>query len=135
MLRHGRQSAVVTEIGGGLRSWCSDGVELLDTFAADAPADSYRGKVLAPWPNRVRDGRYVFGGVEHRLLLTEPESGAALHGLVLDGPFAVVASSGHAVTLAFELSRRPGYPFALRIEVTYELGADGLAFELRATNT
>jgi aldose 1-epimerase len=134
-LRHGRQSAVVTEIGGALRSWCADGVELLDTFAADAPADSYRGKVLAPWPNRVRDGRYVFGGAEQRLVLNEPERGAALHGLVLDERFAVVASSPQAVTLACDLRDRPGYPFALRIEVAYELGADGLAFELRATNT
>src|SRR4051794_41959529 len=100
MLRHGRQSAVVTEIGGGLRSWCSDGVELLDTFAADAPADSYRGKVLAPWPNRVRDGRYVFGGAEHRLGLNEPERGAALHGLRLDEALIVVAASGGAVTPA-----------------------------------
>src|SRR3954454_7687142 len=125
MLRHGRQSAVVTEIGGALRSWCSDGVELLDTFAADAPADSYRGKVLAPWPNRVRDGRYTFGGVERRLVLNEPERGAPRHGLVLAARFAVVARATHAVTLAYDLRPRPGYPFALRVEVEYELGDAG----------
>src|SRR3954447_8621032 len=131
MLRHGRQSAVVTEIGGGLRSWCADGVELLDTFGADAPADSYRGKVLAPWPNRVRDGRYAFGGIEHRLVLNEPERGAALHGLVLDERFAVIARATHAVTLACNLRGRPGYPFALRVEVEYSLGDAGLSFALR----
>jgi aldose 1-epimerase len=133
-LRRGRQSAVVTEIGGGLRSWRADGVELLDTFAPDAPADSYRGKVLAPWPNRVRDGRYVFGGVEHRLTVTEPGRCAALHGLVLDEPFAVVDRSPAAVTLACELRDRPGYPFAIRLEVSYALGADDLAVTLRASN-
>jgi galactose mutarotase-like enzyme len=112
-----------------------DGVELLDTFAADAPADSYRGKVLAPWPNRVRDGRYTFGGAEHRLVLNEPERGAALHGLVLEQRFAVVARATHAVTLGCDLGLRLGYPFALRVEVEYELGDAGLSFALRATNT
>src|SRR3954447_8056399 len=134
MLRHGRQSAVVTEIGGGLRSWCSDGVELLDTFAAGAPADSYRGKVLAPWPNRVRDGRYVFGGVAHRLPITEPERGTALHGLVLEERFAVAHRATDAVTLACDLRPRAGYPFALRVEVGYALRPAGLEIELRATN-
>ncbi len=135
-LRRDGTSAVVTEVGAGLRSWRVDGVELLDTFPAGAPADSYRGKVLAPWPNRVRDGRYAFGGAEHRLALNEPERGAALHGLVLDEPFAVVARATHAVTLGCDLGPRAGYPFALRVEVEYELGdAEELRFTLRATNT
>jgi aldose 1-epimerase len=134
-LRRDGRRAVVTEVGAGLRSWCVDGEELLDTFAADAPADSYRGKVLAPWPNRIRDGRYVFAGVEHRTPVTEPERSTALHGLVLGERFAAVRRSTQAVTLASDLRPRPGYPFALRVEVDYELGADGLAFALRATNT
>jgi aldose 1-epimerase len=134
-LRRGAARAVVTERGARLRSWSVGGAELLDTFAADAAPDSYRGAVLAPWPNRVRDGRYVFGGVEHRLAVTEPERRAALHGLVLDEPFAVVARSAADVTLACELRDRPGWPFAVRLEVSYALDADGgLGVTLRATN-
>jgi aldose 1-epimerase len=134
-LRRGAACAVVTERGARLRSWRVGGDELLDTFAADAPADSYRGAVLAPWPNRVRDGRYAFGGAEHRLALTEPERGAALHGLVLDEPFTVVERPPAGVTLACELRDRPGYPFAIRLEVSYALGADGgRAVTLRAAN-
>jgi aldose 1-epimerase len=133
-LRSDGQRVVVTEVGGGLRSWCVDGEELLDTFDAGAPADSYRGKVLAPWPNRIRDGRYAFGGVEHRLPLNEPERGAALHGLVLDERFDVVAWSTHAAMLRCDVPARPGYPFSVRVEVEYELGAGGLAVALRATN-
>jgi aldose 1-epimerase len=134
-LRRNGASAVVTEVGAGLRSWCVDGAELLDTFPGGAPADSYRGKVLAPWPNRVRDGRYAFGGAEHRLALNEPERGAALHGLVLDERFAVVARATHAATLACDLRPRPGYPFALRVEVEYSLGEAGLSWARRAPNT
>jgi aldose 1-epimerase len=134
-LRRDGATAAIAEAGATLRSWCVDGVELLDTFAAGAPPDSFRGAVLAPWPNRVRDGRYRFGGAEHRLVLNEPERGAALHGLVLDERFAVVERATHAVTLACDLRPRPGYPFAVRVEVSYELGATGLQLELRATNT
>jgi aldose 1-epimerase len=133
-LRRDGQRAVVTEVGAGLRSWQVDGEELLDTFAAGAPADSYRGKVLAPWPNRIRDGRYAFGGTEHRTPLTEPARGAALHGLVLDAPFAVSDRTAGAVTLCHVLPPRPGYPFRLRLEVRYALGPDGLAATVRATN-
>jgi aldose 1-epimerase len=133
-LRAGRARAVVTEVGGGLRSWAIDGEELLDTFAPDAPADAFRGKVLVPWPNRLRDGRYAFGGVERRTPVTEPERSTALHGLVLDERFTLVRRSEAAVTLGHVLRPRPGYPFTLRLEVEYALGDDALTVTLRATN-
>ena len=44
---------------------------------------AYRGALLAPWPNRVVDGRYTFDGEEQQLPLTEPERGHALHGLLV----------------------------------------------------
>ena len=56
-----------------------DGREQLAPFGA---AD-FGGKVRAPWPNRIRDGRYRFAGREHVTPITEPERGTALHGLVL----------------------------------------------------
>jgi aldose 1-epimerase len=133
-LRAGAARAVVTEVGGGLRSWQIDGEELLDTFAADAPADTFRGKILAPWPNRLRDGRYAFAGVEQRTPVTEPERSTALHGLVLDERFTVVRRSEAAITLDHVLRPRSGYPFTLRLEIEYALGDDALTVTLQATN-
>jgi aldose 1-epimerase len=133
-LRAGRARAVVTEVGAGLRSWAIGDEELLDTFAADAPADTFRGKVLAPWPNRLRDGRYAFAGVEQRTPVTEPERATALHGLVLDERFTVVRGSEAAVTLGHDLHPRPGYPFGLRLELDYALADAALTVTLRATN-
>ena len=82
------QRAVVTEVGATLRSWRVDEREQLDTFEIDELGDGFRGKVLAPWPNRIRDSRYVFGGAEHRVAISEPERGNALHGLVHVGELA-----------------------------------------------
>jgi aldose 1-epimerase len=63
-----------------LRSYTVDGRELLDGYAADEMASSARGQPLIPWPNRVRDGRYRWGGAEHQLPLNEPAKGNAIHG-------------------------------------------------------
>src|SRR6266511_94848 len=113
------QRAVVTEVGATLRSWRVGGRELLDTFPVDAPGDGFRGKVLLPWPNRIRGGRYVFGGAEHRLPVTEPERDAALHGLVLWSSFRPLRRSAREIALTHRLHPQPGYPFTLDIEVAH----------------
>ena len=61
-ITHGSQQAVVTEVGATLRAYRVDGVEVLDGFGAEELATGGRGQVLAPWPNRLGDGRYTFEG-------------------------------------------------------------------------
>ena len=39
------------------------------------------GQILAPWPNRIRDGHYTFEGSAYQLPLTEPARHNAIHGL------------------------------------------------------
>jgi aldose 1-epimerase len=53
---------------------------------------------------------------------------------VLDEPFALVDRSTHALTLRCDLRPRPGYPFAVRLEVEYALADERLEVALRATN-
>ena len=131
-LEHQRQRVMVTEIGAALRSWTVHGNELLDTNGAGEPDDAFRGKVLVPWPNRLRDGRYVFDGAEHRTALTEPERGSALHGLATGSRWRAIRSSTRHLTLAYDLSPQPGYPFALLVTVGYELTSGGVVATLRA---
>ena len=56
---HGGGRATVVEVGAGLRSSVAGGRELLDEYGEHETATSARGQVLIPWPNRLRDGRYV----------------------------------------------------------------------------
>ena len=58
----GDQVAVVTEMGATLRSYDVAGRAVLDPFAQDRRPDGGRGQLLAPWPNRIRDGRYTLRG-------------------------------------------------------------------------
>jgi len=133
-LRRGRQQLVVTEIGAGVRSWTVAGQELLASFSPGEYDAAFCGRLLVPWPNRVRDGRYAFDGAEHRLELTEPERGNALHGLVLHSRWHGVRTSARRVSLSYELHPRAGYPFALALAVSYELASGGIVMTLHATN-
>ena len=78
----GEQRAVVVEVGGGIRSYSAGGSDLIHGYRADEMCSAGRGQVLIPWPNRVRDGRYMFRGRRHQLALTEPALSNAIHGLV-----------------------------------------------------
>ena len=133
-LEHGRQRAVVTEVGATLRSWSLDGTELLDSFGLDTPGGAYRGKVLMPWPNRLRDGAYEFAGRRHALALTEPERGNALHGLVTWVNWRESERTSSRIRLSHRLHAQPGYPFVLDLDVTYALTGDGVEVTLEATN-
>lgn len=123
----GNERLVVSPIGARLESWSIDGRELL----ADG---DFAGKVLAPWPGRLRDGRYRFDGAEHRTPTTERERRNALHGLTTDRRWREIRSSPRNLTLAYDLRPEHGYPFSLALEAEYELAAGSVAATLRAGN-
>jgi aldose 1-epimerase len=133
-LERGRQRLVVSEVGGGARSWTVDGSEQLASFASGTRDGAFAGKPLMPWPNRLRDGRYAFEGAEHRVAITEPETSTALHGLTLSSRWRASRTSAHGITLSHQLRGREGYPFALDLVVGYELDSAGVVVTLRATN-
>jgi aldose 1-epimerase len=133
-LASGDQRAVVTEVGAGLRAYAAGGREVLDGYRADELADSGRGQLLLPWPNRIRDGVYRFDGREHRLPLDEPERGNAIHGLVRWSSWTPVERAADRVVLEHVLHPRPGYPFTLELRVEYALGANGLSVRTAARN-
>src|SRR5690606_34427156 len=92
------------------------------------------GQVLAPWPNRIRDGQYTFGGETHQLPLTEPDRHNALHGLVNWLPWRRVDFSESSVTCECLLPAQPGYPWTLSLRTTWELSDAGLSAAHWVTN-
>ena len=130
----GDQVAVVTEVGASLRSYAAGGRDVVDGYELGEPASAGRGQVLAPWPNRLDGGRYVFDGVEGRAAIDEPERGNAIHGLVRWIPWLLGAKAEDAVTLRTVLGPKAAYPWRLELEVEYRLGPDGLTVVTWATN-
>ena len=134
VLTSGGAEVTVVEVGGGLRSYRHGGRELLDGYAVTEPAEHGRGHLLAPWPNRIADGRYTWDGAAHQLALTEPESATAIHGLVRFVPWRVLTRGADRLELEHLLYPQPGYPFALRLRVAYALTGEGLRVTTTATN-
>lgn len=130
---HGYE-AVIASVGASLRTLTSHGRDLVVPFDADEVRPAYRGATLAPWPNRVVDGRYTFGGVEHRLALTEPDRGQALHGLLAWAEFSDRLVLDDRVVLAAVIEPQSGYPFRVEVETEYRIDADGLHQTVTAHN-
>lgn len=83
-----------------------------------------KGQVLAPWPNRLADGRYSFEGTSGVAALDEPEHHNAIHGLVRWLGFEPVRLEDHHVTLSVEVMPQPAYPWRLYLELSYELPSE-----------
>ncbi len=133
-LSHGDQRATVVEVGGGIRCYTEGSRPLLDGYSGEEMCSGGRGQPLIPWPNRLRDGRYEFGGERLQLALSEPERGNAIHGLVRWASWSLVERAPARVVLGHVLHPRPGYPFALRLHLEYELSPLGLTVTTRAQN-
>ena len=134
LLARGEQTAVVTEMGATLRDYRVGDRVVVDGFPEDARPDGGRGQVLAPWPNRVRNGSYTFDGSEHQLAVSEVAAGNAIHGLVRWVGWAVAEQDTDRVSLTTTVWPQTGYPWLLRLTATYALDDDGLTVEISARN-
>lgn len=133
-IRSGPVEAVVVEMGGGLRSLTVDGEDLVAGYPEDAIPSAGRGQTLAPWPNRIRDGRYAFGGSDHELPITERATGTASHGLVRWESFRAAEQDDDRVVLGHTVLPRPGYPFALEVRIAWSVDPHGLRCATTMTN-
>ena len=129
---HGRQEVVVCEVGATLRSYPVGPTTVLDGFGSDEWSHSGRGQVLAPWPNRLADGRFEFNGVRAQAALDEPERRNAIHGLVRWMPWTLQTRHQNQLSLRLQLHPSPGYPFSLLLEIDYHVGREGLSVTTRA---
>ncbi|MET0736607.1 MAG: aldose 1-epimerase family protein [Microbacterium sp.] len=133
-LRAGDYEAVIASVGASLRTLTYNGRDLVVPFAADEVRPAHRGATLAPWPNRIVDGRYRFGGVERQLALTEPARGHALHGLATWLDYEAIDKGPDHVTLAAVIQPQSAYPWRIVVRTTFSLGHDGLVQRVVAYN-
>ena len=134
-LSAGDYRATIAAAGATLCSLTWQGRDLVAPFDPAAGLGlAYQGRTLAPWPNRVTDGRYSFGGADYELPRTEHATGASLHGMACWTTWQVRRRSCDAVEFALDLPGMPGYPFDVRLTASYTLSEDGLAAEVTACN-
>ena len=134
VIGHGHQRAIVTEVGATLRSFTLGDRDVIQGFGPDEWSHGGRGQILAPWPNRLGGGAYEFGDVSAQAPLNEIERRDSIHGLVRWLPWRMTGRAQNRVSLRCELRPSPAYPFALRLDVEYRLGREGLSVSTDAEN-
>lgn len=116
---------------------------LTDGYASPAELaaqDGVRNGLMAPFPNRIADGRYHFEGRDHDLLPGVPAAERLIyHGFLREMDLAVAATregdeAGAIFTAVIRPADFPGYPYALDLRVEASLGPRGLALTVTATN-
>ena len=130
----GDYRCVVTESGAALRLLTAADRPLIDGFDDGELPVGGRGQLLMPWPNRIADGRYSFGGSDHQLALTEVARHNASHGLVRWAAWTLEEHTDRSISLTYRLMAQTGYPWTLDLRTTYDLTADGLTVTQSATN-
>lgn len=124
-ISRGSARAVIGSLGGAVRHYSVAGTELFQSYPDSAIPPSANGVLLAPWPNRVADGRWSLNGVTQQLDITEPSRGHASHGLLRNTGYTVLEQEQASVLLAAEVFPQHGYPFHLLHTVRYSLDDDG----------
>ena len=115
----GSYRATVTGLGAGLRELLFRDQPVIADYDADELPPGAAGQLLAPWPNRIDGGRYLFDSAQFQLALTEPDHANAIHGLTRWMAWTPVRHDASAVVLRSGPHGQQGYPFCLEIDAEY----------------
>lgn len=126
-------SALIQPTGAALGQLSLNGEVIAGTPTGQANY-GFAGAVMAPWANRLADGRFVFSGSVYQNPIDEPAYQTALHGLVFNREFEMVQQTNHEVEFEIKLGKDSGYPFESTLRVWYELTDFGLISGLEFMN-
>jgi aldose 1-epimerase len=99
----------------------------------------YAGVKLIPFPGRITDATYRFGGRKHTLKVNS-SSNFAIHGFFFDKPYQLVKTkvednSASVVLAAEHNGKTKGYPFKFQVRLTYTLTAGSFTCTTEIRNT
>jgi len=125
----------ISPVGASLATLTHRGRELVLPGEGDPPRPLFRGAVLAPWPNRIADGRYTFRGRRYQVPVNELDRQCALHGLVAWTGWTPVSAESDRLSLMTTIHPQPGYPHRVQVHTEYVLDGDrGLTIVVTGRN-
>ncbi len=91
--------------------------------------------LLIPYSNRIKAGRFSFGGADYQLAPNTPE-GNAQHGVVRKVPWQVTSADQTHIRLSYHSGdfSDVNFPFAFSAEATYRLDGANFIMEIRITS-
>jgi aldose 1-epimerase len=123
------------EVGGSLAGLTYQGRDILRTMpdSSASPLDAACFP-LAPYCNRIRDGRFRFGGVEVALPPNFPPERHSIHGLSWQHPWRIESEAANKCVMVDEYNGAHPWPWRYRVEQRVRLGEKGCAITLVLTN-
>lgn len=96
-----------------------------------------QGDVLIPFPGRVALGRYTFEGTQHQMHINDKDGPNAIHGFLreLDWTEDGVTENEVSYTGILDGSKVEGYPFHLKVRITYRVENMGMTCSYEIENT
>ena len=139
----GDYRAVLAPYGASMRRFFSVDTtgqkkDYLWGYSSASAKQGGQGDVLIPFPGRVPDGQYTFGGKIHQLECNDKESHGAIHGFLRKEEWSVLHRDAVSVEFGYRLlgsnfvSR--GYPFSVDFKLAYRLVPAGLTCQFSAHN-
>ena len=94
--------------------------------------NKYKGSKLFPFPNRIKDGQYIFENKVYNFPINFPNEKNAIHGSVLENKFDIVAQVASEFETSLSIActssgKEEGYPFKTTIVIKYSLDKDGFS--------
>jgi aldose 1-epimerase len=131
----GWEARLRPEIGGSLAGLSFEGREVLRTKpdSSASPLDA-ACVPLAPYCNRIRDGRFAFAGREVALPANFAPERHSIHGLSWQHPWRVESQAANKCVLADEYDGADAWLWPYRAEQRVRLGDKGCAVTLVLTN-
>jgi aldose 1-epimerase len=131
----GWQATLRPEVGGSLASLTFDGLEILRTMpeGSASPLDAACFP-LAPYCNRISDGRFAFAGREIALPANFPPERHSIHGLAWQRAWRVENQADSKCVIVDDNDGAGPWPWAYRVEQRVRLGDKGCAITLVLTN-
>ena len=100
LISHGEYTSEISTMGAALTSLSFAGLDLIEKRTHPR---YFSGEILAPWPNRIEDGKYSFRNLGYALPINEVSRNTALHGLVFDKAWQVISHEQDQVILGITI--------------------------------
>lgn len=134
--------AFVPAFGANILSLQFNNTEILWGFENEAQLtanDKSRSIHLAPFPNRIKNGKYTFEVTAYQLSFNKLKENNAIHGFVWNKKFEVISTHAEkdfaSITLKYIYnSSELGFPFPFELLYEYTLNKNSFSMKIEAIN-
>ena len=133
---------IVPELGAVLTDLYFGGKQIIDGYKKVAELKSLawgKSALLAPFPNRLKDGVYKFDGQSYQFPLNEENTHTAIHGFAMAKKMKVETwhcgeEEATVVCVYKDAGRRKAYPFPHHFRVCYQMKKNTFSVKMAFKN-